>query len=195
MAWDAAGTREVMRGQREQVGTGAERSGGEPRGLTASQAPPADDSRQPENENVRQMAEWVTIIQRVWSCGRQLRRWLSEQLAPWELTDSEFLLLFSCSQACGEGLAQQDLGGALGISPARVSNHVERLSRRELIQVTRPVRDRRRQTLRLTPAGVQLVDVVLARLAPQAASLERSAAAEQRQAALRWLDGCRQAAG
>ena len=148
-----------------------------------------------EREMLGPMAEWVTITQRVWSCGRQLRRWLSEQLGPWKLSDSEFLLLFSCGQSFGEGLAQQDLSGSLGISAARVSNHVDQLARRDLIRVERPPRDRRRQIIRLAPAGAKLVAEVLSRLAPAAAQLEQTTASDQRQPALEWLSHCRRAAG
>jgi DNA-binding MarR family transcriptional regulator len=144
---------------------------------TDSADAPAPFRRLPARSgNCRDMAHWITIIQRVWSCGRQLRRWLGEQLAPWQLTDSEFLLLFSCSQASEQGLAQNDLSGALGMSPAQVSNLVEQLGRKELLRVTRPPLDRRRQMIQLSSRGVRLVETILGNLAPVAARLEPGAA-------------------
>ena len=153
MSWDSSETTNVQKQARlPRNGTTNEASGQTPREFAASEWAAASPSPGQPAEELRQMANWVTIIQRVWSCGRHLRRWLTEHLEPWELPDSEFLLLYSCSQTCGEGLAQPDLGGALGVSPARVSNHVEQLTRRDLIEVARPPRDRRRQLVRLTPA-------------------------------------------
>lgn len=141
------------------------------------------------------MARWVHIIQRVWSCGRQLRKWLADQLAPWQLSDSQFLLLFSCGQSYGEGVAQQDLSAALDISPARISGLVEELAARELVCLSRPAQDRRRQLVQLTTRGARLLETILGTLSPLASRLEPDEVAGRRDAALDWLGGCYRAAG
>lgn len=111
---------------------------------------------------------WVTLIQHAYLAGRQLRRILGHATARFQLCDSEFLVLWMCQQASPAGVPQGELTGLLCLSPAQLSSLVYDLRDRGLVQVERPVEDRRRQLLRTTDAGRQLiahVDLELASIA------------------------------
>lgn len=114
-------------------------------------------------------ARWLGIVQRVTVAGRQLRRWLSECLAPWSLTDSEFLLLFTVQRAT-RGISQAELAGQLGLSAGQISGLVERLQKRSLICLADSA-DRRRKLWQLSPSGQSLLPTMLAELARSSRAL------------------------
>lgn len=116
--------------------------------------------------------EWARIIRLLSVCERQLRKELAQQTAASGLTDTDFLLLFSCRQAGPPGIPQNELGAALGTSAASVSGLVEQLKRRGLLRVERGDSDRRRQYLRLSPDGLELVERLLVDLTSWTAKLQ-----------------------
>src|SRR5207249_714773 len=88
------------------------------------------------------------------AASRHLRKRLAEFAQPFELSDTELLVVWLCS---GGGRIQVDLAGAIGISPAQMSGMVERLRSRGLVGMHRLARDRRRQVWRTTTAGQTLL--------------------------------------
>lgn len=115
-------------------------------------------------------AAWTRIAQLFSACARDLRRAMAQQAAACDLTDTEYLLLFVCRETADEGpaqqeegLAQQDIAEALGVSPGQVSGLVDRLQQRGLVQPHRLPHDRRRQLWTLTDQGRQLLSAALVR--------------------------------
>lgn len=123
---------------------------------------------------------WVSLIQHAYLAGRQLRRILGQATARFQLCDSEFLVLWTCQQATPAGVPQGDLTGLLCLSPAQLSSLVYDLRDRGLVQVERPVEDRRRQLLRTTEAGSQLIREIDAELSVIAIPIDRHFSHEQR---------------
>ena len=93
------------------------------------------------------------VARQLHCCSRQLRSFLCEQIRPSRLSDSEFLLLWACHQSGDEPTIQSQLVLQIGLSAAQLSGIVERLHKRELLQVERSDRDRRKQLLSLTELG------------------------------------------
>lgn len=123
---------------------------------------------------------WVALIQQAYLAGRQLRRILGQATARFQLCDSEFLVLWTCQQATPAGVPQGDLTGLLCLSPAQLSSLVYDLRDRGLVQVERPAEDRRRQLLRTTDAGNQLITQIDSELTVLAAPIDRQFPGEQR---------------
>lgn len=117
---------------------------------------------------------WAHTIQKLSLCGRHLRRLLGEASLPWNLSDTEFLLLWTCDEGCinGDGVMQHDLVFTLGLSSAQMSGLVYDLRDRGLLTVERPAHDRRRQVVRVTSAGRTLLHRVMETMAPIIAQLE-----------------------
>jgi DNA-binding MarR family transcriptional regulator len=94
----------------------------------------------------------------------------SRQLAAWvdgfPVGESEFRLLWELHTACADaGMAsfdQAELADRLAVSAAQVSGMVERLRRSQLIARPAVDGDRRRQYWRLTAAGDELVQRIIA---------------------------------
>jgi len=125
---------------------------------------------------------WVSLIQHAYLAGRQLRRILGQATARFHLCDSEFLVLWTCQQATPAGVPQGDLTGLLCLSPAQLSSLVYDLRDRGLVQVERPAEDRRRQLLRTTDAGNQLITQIDSELSIIAVPMDRQFTLEQRRA-------------
>jgi DNA-binding MarR family transcriptional regulator len=125
---------------------------------------------------------WVSLIQHAYLAGRQLRRILGQATSRFHLCDSEFLVLWTCQQATPAGVPQGDLTGLLCLSPAQLSSLVYDLRDRGLVQVERPVEDRRRQLLRTTDAGTQLITQIDAELSVIAVPIDRQFTRDQRRA-------------
>jgi DNA-binding MarR family transcriptional regulator len=94
--------------------------------------------------------------------GRRAARALTAWARRFELTEAEFQLLWSLRAATGDGLDQTTLAKKLLISPAQISTTVERAHARQWILRQTVPGDRRRHLWRLTPAGQQLLDEMLA---------------------------------
>lgn len=126
-------------------------------------------------------AELAELVRGLHCCSRHLRGHLAKHLAPAELSDSEFLLLWTCESRSGESLTQALVAEAIGLSPAQMSGLVDRLRRRELLEVIRSVDDRRRHDLQVTAAGRRAVSTALQCLEMLAAQADRVCSPRQRQ--------------
>ena len=138
-------------------------------------APAGAGAEQPVTER------WAHIVQQTSLCGRQLRRVLAAFAAPWNVNDTEFLLLWSCNQALENGLRQNDLAHTLGVSPAQMSGLVYDLRDRGLLTFERPQHDRRRQVLKITGQGRLLLQRILESLTPLVARLEQFLSHDEQQ--------------
>lgn len=131
----------------------------------------------------------LDLIQAAGSAGRQLRRWLTDRLVRFDLTDSEFRVLWLCSQSRNSGgWVQGDLAQATGISPAQTSSLVERLRQRGLIDMKRSTIDRRRQVWHLLNQGEDLLGRIRSGLQNVAHRLDALVAPEEQEAAARLFD-------
>jgi DNA-binding MarR family transcriptional regulator len=117
-----------------------------------------------------------------WSsaASRQLRRHLAEAAAPFDLSDSELLVVWLCRDA---DRVQVELAAAIGVSQAQMSGVVERLRSRGLVAMHRPTIDRRRQVWRARAAGLDLLARIAPGLEELARSLEEAVAADAQQTA------------
>ena len=104
------------------------------------------DDRNPE-------CTMIDVIRQLHVCSRQLRSMFSEQLRTVQLTDSEFLLLWICSQSGEQPTIQGQVVSWIGLSPAQLSGLVDRLYKRGLLSLERSDQDRRCQLLELTDSG------------------------------------------
>jgi DNA-binding MarR family transcriptional regulator len=131
----------------------------------------------------------LNLIQAAGTAGRHLRRWLSDRLARFELTDSEFQVLWLCSHSrpCG-GWVQGELADAAGISPAQTSILVEKLRQRGLMAMKRSTIDRRRAVWQLLTQGEDLLARIRTGLESVAHRLDGMVAPEEQQAAARLFD-------
>ena len=131
----------------------------------------------------------LRLIQTAGSAGRQLRRWLTDRLVRFELTDSEFQVLWLCAQSRpSDGWVQGDLAQAAGISPAQTSSLVERLRQRGLIEMKRSTIDRRRQVWHLLAQGEDLLFRIRTGLESVAHRLDALVTPEEQEAAARLFD-------
>ena len=129
------------------------------------------------------------LIQAAGSAGRQLRRWLAERLARFELTESELQVLWLCSQSRpGGGWVQGELAQAAGLSPAQTSSLVERLRQRGLMAMKRSTLDRRRAVWQLLAQGEDLLLRIRTGLESVAHRLDALVAPEEQEAAARLFD-------
>jgi DNA-binding MarR family transcriptional regulator len=118
-------------------------------------------------------ARWIDLVERILLCGRVLRDEIRLRLQRWEVSESEFSLLWACKDAPSSGRGQNELAKVLAVSPAQVSAMVEQLRRKRLLRGRRATGDRRRQLWRLTPAGQTTVEVALAGLSDWTGGLDK----------------------
>lgn len=114
---------------------------------------------------------WAHLIQQASLCGRQLRRLLAQQIVRWNISDTEFLVLWACNHSQDKGLAQNELTSMLGVSAAQMSGLAYDLRDRSLITLERSERDRRLQVLRISGQGRLLLSRILTDLEPVVARL------------------------
>lgn len=93
---------------------------------------------------------WAEISRLLTLAYRRLSRLMSD-LVP--LTESELMVLWACLDAPPDGLAQVALSENLGMSPAQISQLVDRLGEVGLLDSTRSRKDRRRRLWKLTDTG------------------------------------------
>ncbi len=117
-------------------------------------------------------APWLSLAQLSARCARQLRGLLARCVERCGLSDGEFLLLWLCSTASEQGVAQRELAEGVAASPAQASGLVERLRQRGLIAASRRTGDRRKNYWRLTPEGERLLAEAMVHVAPQSSRLE-----------------------
>jgi DNA-binding MarR family transcriptional regulator len=108
----------------------------------------------------------IEVIRTLHTCSRQLRGMFSEQLRTSHLTDSEFLLLWVCSQSGKQPTIQGQVVALIGLSPAQLSGLVDRLYKRGLLSLDRSDQDRRCQLLTLTDSGTAVLRRALGALGP-----------------------------
>lgn len=108
----------------------------------------------------------IDVIRQLHACSRQLRNMFSEQLRPVQLTDSEFLLLWICSQSGEQPTIQGQVVSWIGLSPAQLSGLVDRLYKRGLLSLERSDHDRRCQLLALTDSGNAALHQALQAMGP-----------------------------
>lgn len=129
------------------------------------------------------------LIQAADAAGRHLRRWLADRLVRFQLSETEFCVLWLCRDADGHGgRVQGDVAQAAGISPAQTSSLVERLRQRGLIAMQRSAIDRRRQVWRLLSEGEELLGRIRSGLESVAHRLDSLVSPEEQEAAARLFD-------
>jgi DNA-binding MarR family transcriptional regulator len=101
--------------------------------------------------------DWVDLLACVIATGRRLQREIERGSRRQGLSDSQFLLLWLCSQGPQQGSAQSEMAARLGLSAAQVSGLVEQLRGEELLTCQRSPSDRRRQLWRPTDSGKQVL--------------------------------------
>lgn len=94
--------------------------------------------------------------------GRRAVRALGDWARRFQLTESELQLLWQLRLATHEGIDQTALANSLVFSPAQISTNIERLRSTGLIDSHAAAGDRRRHPWRLSVAGRQLVEQLLA---------------------------------
>jgi DNA-binding MarR family transcriptional regulator len=116
----------------------------------------------------RQVDHWVFA----WcSLMQRSRRWqasLDEALQPHALVAGEFLILWRTGHAAPPGISQVELARELNVSAAQVCGVVEKLQQRQLLEMARPVQDRRRLYCSLTSHGSIALQRLIADLLPMA---------------------------
>lgn len=131
--------------------------------------------------------EWLEVLVSVFQAGRQLRKVLAKFTHICHVNDSEFLLLWLCGHGGEQGVQQSELVGRLGLSPPQLSGLVYDVRDRGWIEMQRPAADRRRQVLRLTEAGHEVLRQTVLRLAPLLHDLEVRVTHAERQTCREFL--------
>jgi DNA-binding MarR family transcriptional regulator len=150
---------------------------------TCSEALPVSDSHA---DRLLRLVHWTS------TASRHLRKRLAELAKPFDLSDTELLVVWLCS---GGGRIQVELAGAIGISPAQMSGMVERLRSRGLVAMHRLAMDRRRQVWRTTAGGQTLLADAAVQLNELAAGISLGLNAEEQNAAERLCERLAEAAG
>ena len=113
--------------------------------------------------------------------GRDFNAVLERRLKPAGLSDAEFRMLMGLRSHDGHASAG-DLCTALAQSPANLTRISDALVERGLVSRSPDTEDRRRMLLTLEPAGQQLVQALLPRIAPDiAAGFANFTSAEKQQ--------------
>jgi DNA-binding MarR family transcriptional regulator len=110
----------------------------------------------------------------IMALGRLMREDLRRQLAPWQLSDQDLLILEACDAAPSPGLGQRELADRLQVSPAQMSGLVEQLRHRGLLEGQRPEEDRRRQLWRVAAEGQATLAAILDALTPWFQGIEQA---------------------
>ena len=113
--------------------------------------------------NLTTLPSVLDAVRRIQLCHAACSRLLDQLLAEADLPASglrpqDLLLLNYCHEFQDVGASQRELAAAIGFSPTRVSVRLEHLRKQSLVVARRTSADRRRQTWRLTPAGVQVLN-------------------------------------
>jgi DNA-binding MarR family transcriptional regulator len=110
--------------------------------------------------------------------GRRAARALAALTGRFELSETEFLVLWCLRSSTQEGLDQSTLARQLAASPAQISATVERVRARGWISQQDVAGDRRRHFWRLSTSGQNLLEQMLIAAAP--AHYEPAARCERR---------------
>lgn len=112
-------------------------------------------------------AAWLDLLERLGASGRNLREGVARVLQGHGLGEAEMSALWLC-RSVPAGLHQAELAARLAVSPAHVSQTVERLRQRGWLTSRRAPPDRRRQYWVVTDDGERLIEQLLVDLAPWA---------------------------
>lgn len=126
---------------------------------------PSFPSAVPRGRRKSPAARWIELAERILACGRLVRSPVGRPAGKCRLGEAQFSLLWASLGAPSAGLSQSQLAAALSLSPAHVSGLVEQLRQQGLLESRRTPSDRRRQLWRITPAGRNALEAVLADLA------------------------------
>ena len=107
-------------------------------------------------------ARLLELIHEISKCHRLVRGALHKHVRRWEMSDTEFLVLWLCERARSTGMAQSELAAAVGVSAARMSGLVEHLRQRGYLISQRSDSDRRRQLWQPTPDGCEILQSISA---------------------------------
>jgi len=91
----------------------------------------------------------------------EARQTLSRALHRQDMTEAEFLLLWTCFRRAAKPVGQHRLVFDVGLSKAQTSSLLESLRRKQYLSGERSADDRRRQLWQITPLGRQQVEEVL----------------------------------
>jgi DNA-binding MarR family transcriptional regulator len=127
-------------------------------------------------------ARWAELTEWISRCARLLRTELGQHTAAAGLSESQFSLLWACTQGPAEGLNQSQIAAVSAVSAAHVSNLVEQLRTRGLLEGHRRSPDRRRQVWQITELGRQELASLLDRLASWANPLDQGLGRAEREA-------------
>lgn len=95
----------------------------------------------------------LSALRALTATDRQMRSTLAQLARPYGLNDTQSLVLHCCAAAAETGASQSELAEQLGISPAAISDLVERMRRQQLLVGDRSPTDRRRQVWQVTDDG------------------------------------------
>jgi MarR family transcriptional repressor of emrRAB len=132
------------------------------RGPIELRAEEIESAVQRASEKFQQIPGCETLILRLLMLlGRELSSLLEETLRPHDLNDTDFRILISLISQPDGAACPSALCTFVAQSPANMTRVADSLLERGLITRTASEQDRRRTTLRITPAGEALVAAVL----------------------------------
>jgi len=103
------------------------------------------------------LAPWPQLMRAWGAWERTVRQDWRQLVAPFGLSDQQWLLLWFAGEATAPGRPQTDLADDLNVSPAQACLLLEDLRQRALMSATRCPPDRRRQYWQPTAAGRELL--------------------------------------
>lgn len=109
--------------------------------------------------------QFIQLAELVATASRTLRVGVGQSAFVAGVTESEVPVLRWCCATQGQGgIAQKRLGELLAVSSAHLSEILESLQRRGLVDARRLAADRRRQVWQASPAGHDAMETLLATL-------------------------------
>jgi len=108
--------------------------------------------------------QWIDVVQTLHAAAHDARRQLGKSLRGKELSEAEFLLLWTCFRATAP-VPQHEMAGQVGLSKSQTSGLVESLLRKRCLSSERSQEDRRRQLWQITPQGRERITNVLRQMA------------------------------
>jgi DNA-binding MarR family transcriptional regulator len=126
-------------------------------------------------------ARLLELIHEISKCHRLVHNTLDKHVRRWELSGTEFLVLWLCERAHLKGMAQTELASAVGVSAAKMSGLVEHLRQRGYLISQRSDTDRRLQMWQPTPGGCEILQAIGAGLAESSAAWDGTISEQDQQ--------------
>ncbi|MGY8767035.1 MAG: MarR family winged helix-turn-helix transcriptional regulator [Pirellulales bacterium] len=123
--------------------------------------------------------DFSQLAQLLTQCDRTMRRFIKQAVELLPIEEQEFLVLSICHQYQQAPPAQSVLVQKLAVSAPQVSNLVEQLRQKGLIEGHRDPNDRRRQVWVLTPSGHQIVQQAYQSIAQDLSKIDSKDALDQ----------------